>query len=506
MNKLKVNKIDWLITLAPFIIIMALAGVLFIFPNESNDIIGQVRFFFGDTLGIYYLIIGIGVLLVSVFLSFSKYGDVVLGEQNEKPKYSFFAWGSMMFTCGLAADILFYSFAEWVMYATNPHIEELGSVAEWAGVFPLFHWSFIPWAFYLVLAVVFGFMLHVRKRNRQRYSEACRPVIGKHADGVLGRVIDLFALFALLAGTATTFSVATPLMAAIIVNLFGITISRTAVTIIILLITCAVYTYALLHGFKGISFLAKLCIYLFFGLLIVVLLIGGQGRFIIENGFQSLGKMFQNFIELSTFTDPGRTSNFPQDWTIYYWAYWMVWCIAAPFFIGNISRGRTIKQTILGGYVFGVGSTIVSFIVLGNYSLGLQTSGAADFIAEYAANGDLYGLILNIINTMPASKFILVVTMLCMIAFYATSFDSIAYTAACYSYKRLGENEHPHKMIELLWCILLIVLPIALVFSESSMNNIQSVSIISAFPIGIIMIIMIWGFFKDIKKYLEEKK
>lgn len=506
MNKLKSSRIDWLITLAPFIIIMALAGVLFIFPNESNDIIGQVRFFFGDTLGIYYLIIGIGVLLVSVFLSFSKYGDVVLGEPNEKPKYSFFAWGSMMFTCGLAADILFYSFAEWVMYATNPHIEELGSVAEWAGVFPLFHWSFIPWAFYLVLAVVFGFMLHVRKRNRQRYSEACRPVIGKHADGVLGRVIDLFALFALLAGTATTFSVATPLMAAIIVNLFGITISRTAVTIIILLITCAVYTYALLHGFKGISFLAKLCIYLFFGLLLVVLLIGGQGRFIIENGFQSLGKMFQNFIELSTFTDPGRTSNFPQDWTIYYWAYWMVWCIAAPFFIGNISRGRTIKQTILGGYVFGVGSTIVSFIVLGNYSLGLQTSGAADFIAEYAANGDLYGLILNIINTMPASKFILVVTMLCMIAFYATSFDSIAYTAACYSYKKLGENEHPHKMIELLWCILLIVLPIALVFSESSMNNIQSVSIISAFPIGIIMIIMIWGFLKDIKKYTEEKK
>lgn len=506
MNKLKTNKIDWLITLAPFIIIMALAGVLFIFPNESNDIIGKVRFFFGDTLGLYYLVIGVGVLIISIFLSFSKYGDVVLGEPNEKPKYSFFAWGSMMFTCGLAADILFYSFAEWVMYATNPHIEELGSVAEWAGVFPLFHWSFIPWAFYLVLAVVFGFMLHVRKRNRQRYSEACRPIIGKHADGVLGRVIDLFALFALLAGTATTFSVATPLMAAIIVDLFGITVSRTAVTIIILLVTCAVYTYAVLHGFKGISFLAKLCIYLFFGLLIVVLLIGGQGRFIIENGFQSLGKMFQNFIELSTYTDPGRTNNFPQDWTIYYWAYWMVWCIAAPFFIGNISRGRTIKQTILGGYVFGVGSTIVSFIVLGNYSLGLQTSGAVDFIAQYAADGDLYALILNIINTMPASKFILIVTMLCMIAFYATSFDSIAYTAACYSYKKLGENEHPHKLIELLWCILLIVLPIALVFSESSMNNIQSVSIISAFPIGIIMIIMIWGFLKDIKKYLEEKK
>ena len=505
MNKANKGRIDWLITLAPFILIMALAGYLFLFPEQSNDVIGNVRFFFGDTVGIYYLVMGIGVLIISLFLSFSKYGNIVLGEPNEKPKYSFFAWGSMMFTCGLAADILFYSFAEWVMYATNPHIAELGSISEWAGVFPLFHWSFIPWAFYLVLAVAFGFMLHVRKRNRQRYSEACRPVIGKHADGLLGRVIDLFALFALLAGTATTFSVATPLMASILVKLFGITMSRTAVTIIILLITCAVYTYAVLHGFKGISILAKTCIYLFFGLLILVLLISGQGRFIIENGVQSLGKMVQNFVELSTYTDPSRSNNFPQDWTIYYWAYWMVWCIAAPFFIGNISRGRTIKQTILGGYIFGVGSTIVSFIILGNYSLGLQTAGTADFIKVYEETGDLYELILNIIDTMPIAPVILVIVLITMIAFYATSFDSIAYTAACYSYKKLEEDEQPHKLIELLWCLLLIVLPIALVFSESSMSNIQSVSIISAFPIGIIMIIMIWSFFKDAKKYIEER-
>lgn len=505
MNRLNKGRIDWMITLVPFILILGLSALLFIFPESSNVIIGKVRFFFGDTLGLYYIVLGIAVLLVSLYMSFSKYGDIVLGEPDEKPKYSFFAWGSMMFTCGLAADILFYSFAEWVMYATNPHIAEMGSITEWAGVFPLFHWSFIPWAFYLVLAVAFGFMLHVRKRSRQRYSEACRPVIAKHADGLLGRVIDLFALFALLAGTATTFSVATPLMASIIVRLFHIEISRTVVTIIILLITCVIYTYACLHGFKGIGFLAKLCIYLFFGLLVFVLAFCGQGRFTLEYGFESLGKLFQHFIELSTYTDPNRTTNFPQDWTIYYWAYWMVWCIAAPFFIGNISRGRTIRQTVLGGYVFGVGSTIVSFIVLGNYSLGLQTAGTADFIAQYAASGDLYELIMNIVDTMPFAPFILILTLVCMIAFYATSFDSIAYTAACYSYRNLKEDEKPHNMITLLWCILLIVLPIALVFSESSMNNIQSVSIISAFPIGIIMIIMVASFLKDAKKYLEEQ-
>lgn len=498
------KKLDCFITIVPVLIIVGLAVVFFVFPGQANTILSQVRFFFGDTFGVYYLIIGLGVLLVSFFLAFSKYGDIRLGKPDEKPKYSFFAWGSMMFTCGLAADILFYSFSEWAMYATSPRIAELGSVQEWAGVFPLFHWSFIPWSFYLVLAVAFGFMLHARNRTKQKYSEACRPVLGKHTDGVAGRIIDLLAVFALLAGTATTFSVATPLMAAIIENLFHLTIGRTVITIIILLVTCCVYTFALLKGFKGISFLAKACIYLFFGLLIIVLIIGGQAGYIVETGFESFGRMIQNFVGLSTYTDPLRTTNFSQDWTIYYWAYWMVWCVAAPFFIGNISRGRTVKQIVLGGYAFGIGSTIVSFVVLGNYGMGLQMSGAADFLTQYHSTGNLYELIINIVNTLPFAPVILVIVMLTMIAFYATSFDSIAYTASCYSYKKLEDNEQPHKAIQFLWCILLIVLPVAFVFSESSMSNIQTVSIISAFPIGIVMILIIVSFLKDSRKYMKE--
>ena len=499
----KIRKIDWILTLVPFVFIVTLTVFLFINPESANAVLSKVRFFFGDTLGAFYLIMGLGVLAVSVFLVCSQYGDIVLGTPDEKPKYSFFTWGSMMFTCGLAADILFYSFSEWIMYADNPYIVGLGD--GWEGVLPLFHWSFIPWAFYLVLAVVFGFMLHARKVKIQRYSEACRGIIGKQVDGLPGRIIDLFAVFALLAGTATTFSVATPLMAEIIVRLFGISISRTAITIIVLLVTCGVYTYAALHGFRGISFLAKFCIILFFGILLYVLVLGGYAGFIIENGVQSFGRMLQHFIGLATYTDPERINRFPQDWTIYYWAYWMVWCIAAPFFIGKISQGKTIRQTVLGGYIFGVGSTIISFVVLGNYSIALQKSGTVDLVKQYAAEGDAYRVIMSVANSVHGAGILLVMMLVCMMFFYATSFDSIAYTAACYSYRKLGAEERPHALIILFWCILLILLPVSLTFSESSMSNIQSVSIISAFPIGIIMILMIWSFIKDAKKYLEEK-
>ena len=500
------NKIDWMITLVPLALIVGLSVLFFFLPEKSNVVISEIRSLLGDTMGVYYLIIGLGIFLISIFIACSKYGKIVLGGQNEKPKYSFLTWGSMMFTAGLAADILFYSFSEWILYATDSHVTSLGDIQEWAGVFPLFHWSLIPWGFYLVLAVAFGFMLHVRKRDRQKYSEACRPILGKHTDGILGRIIDLLAVFALLAGTATTFSLATPLMANIITELFGITISRNIITIIILLATCAVYTYSLLHGFKGISILAKACIYMFFGLLAYVLLFGGQTRYIIETGVESLGTMVKEFFGLATYSDPMRNNSFPQNWTIFYWAYWMVWCVAAPFFIGTISRGRTVRQTILGGYGVGVGSTILSFIILGNHSMGLQLSGKADFIAMYNETGDLYDIIIEMIKHIPCAPLILVVVLLTMVAFYATSFDSIALIASCYSYHKLGENEMPNKLIQFMWCILLIVLPIALIFSDSSMSNLQSVSIIAAFPIGAVIVLITASFLKDANNFIKEQK
>lgn len=498
------SKIDWMITLVPLGIIIGLCVLFFLMPDQSNLVLGKIRFFFGDTLGSYYLIIGLGIFLLSLYVAGSKYGNIVLGKPDEKPQYSFLTWGAMMFTCGLAADILFYSFSEWVLYAADPHIAEMGSIQEWAGVFPLFHWSFIPWGFYLLLAVAFGFMLHVRNCEKKKYSEACRPLLGKHTDGIAGRIIDLLAVFALLAGTATTFSVATPLMAALIAELLHIEISRTIINIIILLVTCVVYTYSLLHGFKGIGILAKACIYLFFGLMAYVLLFGGETKYIIETGLSSLGKMTQNFLELSTFTDPLRKTSFPQTWTIYYWAYWMVWCVAAPFFIGNISRGRTIRQTILGGYIFGVGSTIASFIIFGNYSMGLQMQGKEDFIAEYQQTGDLYGMIVGMIKTLPAAPVIMAVLLITMIAFYATSFDSIALTAAGYSYHKLEAEKQPHKLVQLMWCILLILLPMALLFAESSMSNLQSVSIVAAFPVAVVIVMIAVSFMKDVKEYLKQ--
>ncbi len=498
------SPIDPATTVIPFICILLLCAVFIIDPKGSSLALESVRTFLGDTLGSYYLIIGLGVFLCSLWLAFSDIGSIVLGGPDEKPRYSFLQWGAMVFCCGLAADILFYSFCEWIFYATDPGVAEMGSIQDWASTYPLFHWSLIPWSFYAVLAACFGFMLHSRGRTRQKYSESCRPILGAYTDGLPGKLIDVLAVFALIAGTATTFAVATPLISNILTTLFGFENSKW-LTIGILLAVCATYTASVLKGMRGVAILSNICMYIFGALLLYVLVFGGQARYIVESGLSALGNMIQNFLVLSTRTDPLRTSYFPQNWTIFYWAYWMVWCVAAPFFMGDVSRGRSVKQVILGSYIFGASSTLVSFIVLGGYGMGLQMSGAADFIGVYSAGEDLYTAIMSIIQTLPMYPVVLVLVTASMVAFYASSFDSITLVACQYSYKEVmdGEDSAPVSM-KLFWAIALIMLPIALIFSEGSMSNMQSVSIIAAFPIAMVIVLIIASFVKDARAYIKE--
>ena len=500
----KLRNIDPATTVIPFGIVLILCILFVIDPEGSGSVLGAIRGFLGDEMGLYYLVIGLSVFFVSLYIAFSKYGKIRLGKPGEKPLYSNFTWGAMMFTSGLAADILFYSLCEWILYANESYISELGSVQDWASTIPLFHWGPIPWSFYATLAACFGFMLHVRGCKKQKYSEAVRPILGKYTDGIAGKLIDVLAVFALLAGTATTFSLATPLLGETVSRLLGIE-GGTWLTIAILVVTCLVYTVSVLKGMKGVKFLAEICMYVFFALLIYVFLFGGEARYILETGFSALGNLTQNIIYLSTRTDALRTSHFPQNWTIFYWSYWMVWCVAAPFFMGSISRGRTVKQVVLGAYIFGLSSTFISFIVLGNYSLGLEVHGRLDIMGLYAATGDLYNVIITIINTLPLPQLVFIILAVSMIAFYATSFDSITLVASAYSYKEIADDEEASAGMKLFWSILLIMLPIALIFSESGMNNLQTVSIIAAFPIAIVIILITASFFKEAKRYTDSR-
>ena len=167
-----VKRIDWVTTIVPFVIVLCLMAVFMLFPEHSKTTVESWRAFFGDTIGLYYSFIGIGCVLTALYWAFSsKYGKTVLGDER-KPLYSNFKWGTMIFTSTMAADILFYSLCEWALYGGEAHVASLGSLQTWGPTFTLFHWGPIAWASYVVLAVCFAYMIHVRKRERQRFLES----------------------------------------------------------------------------------------------------------------------------------------------------------------------------------------------------------------------------------------------------------------------------------------------------------------------------------------------
>lgn len=502
MKKKSWKKLDIPTMMIPLALVIALCIIFFQMPEQSKSILDIMRAFLGDELSIYYVLLGSGAVAVSLYIAFSKYGKIRLGD-DEKPKYDTFRWGTMIFTSTMAADILFYSLCEWALYGNHSHIAAMGSMQLWAPTYALFHWGPIAWSFYILLAVAFGFMIHVRGREKQKFSEACRPIFKKKTDGIAGKVIDLLAILALLAGTATTFSVSASLLSTALSKVFGLP-DGNGLTIVILLAIAFVYTLTVWFGMKGIAKLAGMCAYLFFVLILYVLFAGGECRFILETGLSSIGNLIQNFVGMATWTDPLRETGFVQEWTVFYWAYWMAWCVATPFFIGTISRGRTVKNTILGSYACGLAGTFTSFIVLGNYGLAQQMKGTVDAVGSIAAGEAVSGVILDVLDTLPLANVVIVLLVITMIAFYATTFDALTMVISSYSYKHLKPEEAPDKRVRVFWAVVFILFPIALVFSESSMNNLQSVAIIAAFPIGIIVILIVISFFKDAGKYIKE--
>ena len=509
-NKSPRRRLDWPVLIIPLVIIGALCALLILYPEESRTVIDRVRDFITTTFGWYYILIGLLFFLAGMFIAFSRRGNIRLGKLD-KPRYGNFAWGAMVFTATMAADILFFALHEWGYYFTSVPLDfgemTLAQKQLWASSYPVFHWTLIPWSFYIVPAAAYGYMFFVEKRNRQRLSEACRPLIGRQADRALGKTMDMFSVFGLLAGTATTFSLSTPLITLALNRVFGFPNNKFTV-ISVLVVIAAVYTVAVVFSFKGISYVANLCVWLYMGLLLLFLM-GSNIIYTLETSVTALGNIANNFLRMATWLDPlrltaaeGSVMGFPQQWTVFYWAYWIAWCVATPFFIGRISEGRTLRQVVLGGLLAGCGATTLSFTVFGNFGLHLQVEGrlaAAEMLAQGVPASEV---IIEIFSHLPLPRVAMVVLVLAMVFFYASTFDALAMVMSTYSY-RGNDLSEPGKGMKAYWSMIFVVLPIGLLFSEQAMTQLQTISIIAAFPISIILIVVLFSFLRASKKYLQ---
>ncbi|WP_417879385.1 BCCT family transporter [Vibrio sp.] len=461
---------------------------LMIFPEKGENWVALAKTFMTDKVGALYLILGLASFFFMIYIIFSDIGQIKLGDPDEKPEFKTASWAAMLFCGGIGASILYWGTIEWAFYYQNPPFQLAPGSEEavrWAATYGIFHWGPIAWSIYLVPAIPIAYFFYVRKQPVLKVSAALMPIIGeKRAQGGLGKTIDVMFIFGLLGGGATTLGLASPLITEGLHHLFG-TPKTTGVQLMVLLVCTMIFAYSAYAGMsKGIQLLSNINFWGALALLIFIFAVGPT-TFLLETGLDSLGRMLSNFFIMASWAEPFggygsfENTHFPQDWTIFYWAWWLVFAPSMGLFIARISRGRTIKQMVAGSVFFGSLGCFLFFMVLGNFGLSLQLSGQLDVISVLNGQGTT-AAIFAILDQLPMSTLIIVVfTGLCII-FTATTFDSISYILA--SVVQNDVTEEPMRWNRLFWAFTLSFMPSVLMFM-GGLTTLQTASIVAGIPL-----------------------
>src|SRR5699024_3659117 len=279
-----------------------------------------------EMVGIFYLWIGFCSLLFLLWTAFGQYGEIKLGHKTDQPAFSTYSWVSMIFCAGIGSSVIYMGTIEWGFYYLEPPlglIPETTGAIEWSAAYGLFHSGPTAWAIYCLPALPIAYLYHVKGRPILKISEACRPVLNKHADGLIGRCIDLFFIMGLLGAAGTSLGISIPMMAAGVEQVTGIR-HTFALDMAIIFVCTAVFGMSVFAGLeKGIKRLSDVNIYL---ALVLIFLVGllGPTIFILEVATNSVGLVLSHFFRLNTWMDPIGQSGFPEKWTLFFWAWWIV--------------------------------------------------------------------------------------------------------------------------------------------------------------------------------------
>lgn len=491
--------------IATILVVLLISVPLFFAPETGATLMTDLYGFIATNFGFVYLLTGCGTLGLLIWLAFGKYGDIKLGDKDDTPDFSTFSWVGMLFCAGVGAGLLYWSSIEWVSYYQSPPFgvePESIEAANWASSYGIFHWGITAWAFYCLPTLAIAYPYYVKKVSYLKFSTSC-DYIFKGEDNWGSRSIDFLFRIALIGGAGSSLGFSTPLIAACISNLTGIEQSFALETAVVLFCVCifAVSVYVGLE--KGIKRLSDFNLILVI-LLLAFVLIAGPTLFLFKSGLNSIGMVAQNFIQMNTWTDPFTESSFVEDWTVFYWAWWVAYGPFVGIFVTRISRGRTIRQVIMGMLTWGSFGGALFYMVFGNFSLFQQLSGNVDVIGIMnEQNGNL--AILAGFEQLPFGSIVIAMFCLMSIIFSATTYDSAAYTLAASATKELKPSEDPPRWHRAFWAFALALLPITLMY-VGGIKVAQTAVLVVSFPILFVYFLMSYSFLCSLKQDFGEQK
>ncbi|GAA3665302.1 BCCT family transporter [Nocardioides ginsengisoli] len=439
-----------------------------------------------------------GFVVFVIWLALSKYGAIPLGRDDEEPEFKTVSWVAMMFSAGMGIGLMFYGVSEPLSHFVTAPPGTSGAddeAAKTAMATTMFHWTLHPWAVYAVVGLAIAYGVY-RKGRVQLISAAFAPILGRHASGGAGRVIDMFAIFATLFGSATSLGLgALQISSGLeIVGDVG-PLGNAALIAIITVLTIAFVLSAVSGVARGIQWLSNINMVLAVALALFVFVVGPT-VFILNLVPTSLGSYVQDLAMMAARTgaEGPDTEAWLSSWTVFYWAWWLSWTPFVGMFVARISRGRTIRQFVAGVLLVPSVVSVLWFCILGGTAIDLQRTGT-DIAGADGIEAQLFGTL----DALPLATIASVLVMVLVAIFFVSGADAASIVMGSLSER--GTTE-PRRWLVIFWGVATgaVAAVMLLAGGEDALTGLQTITIVAALPFVVIMIGLAAALVSDLRR------
>ncbi|WP_420065770.1 choline transporter [Pectobacterium colocasium] len=478
-------------------LILTFSLMTMLFNKEANTWITRVLNWVSATFGWYYLLAATLYIVFVIFVASSRFGSIKLGPEQSKPEFSLMSWAAMLFAAGIGIDLMFFSVAEPItQYMMPPEGQgQTMEAARQAMVWTLFHYGLTGWSMYALMGIALGYFSY-RYNLPLTIRSALYPIFGNRINGPIGHSVDIAAVLGTIFGIATTLGIGVVQLNYGLKVLFQIPENLTVQASLILL-SVVMATISVTSGVnRGIRVLAELNVLLALGL-ILFLLFWGDTEFLLNALVLNVGDYINRFtgMTLNSFAFE-RPTEWMNSWTLFFWAWWVAWAPFVGLFLARISRGRTIRQFVVGTLIIPFVFTLLWLSIFGNSALYQVIHGNLDFaneVMQYPERG-FYSLLAQ----YPGFSLSASVATITGLLFYVTSADSGSLVLGNFTSRLSDINNDAPNWLRIFWSVAIGLLTLGMLMTNG-VSALQSTTVIMGLPFSFVMFFIMAGLYKSLR-------
>ncbi|MFT9849393.1 glycine betaine uptake BCCT transporter [Aneurinibacillus sp. REN35] len=485
---------------AAIVLLFVIAGV--VAPGGFAKYASAIFDFTTINFGWFYLLSMVFFVGFCLFMAFSRYGKIKLGADHEKPEYSFFTWISMLFSAGFGAGLVFWGVAEPMTHFASPPFKGMepqsAEAARTAMRYTFFNWGIHQWSVFAVVGLGLSYF-QFRKKSNSLISSTLQPVMGKRKSYYLKNGINILAVIATITGVATSFGMSVLQINGGLKYVFSIP-DHTWVQLLIITVLFVLYMTSSVTGLdKGIKVLSNINMGMALCLMLFVLF-AGPTVFILNGFTLGIGDYIQHFIETSFYLTPYEGGTWVRDWTIFYWAWVIAWSPFVGSFVARVSKGRTIREFVMGVLIVPPFIGLVWIAIFGGTALHMDLF--ENTAIANAVSKDITSALFVMLNELPLSSLLSVVSIVLIAIFIVTSADSATFVLGMMTSKG---NLNPSMLAKVIWGGLMAAISAVLIIS-SGLKGLQTASLVTALPFTFILIAMCISLVKSLRQEQHQQQ